>query len=473
MYLNKHLQGVECYCINMNSRNDRKIRMKLQCKNNKIPIHFFTVKPNIDDPKRGCLESHLNVIEHAIKRNKSNYLLIMEDDAKIIRKLEPFPDPPMSQDGAMDWDMLYLGGTVHNNMGQYNENWTRIATWTCHAYILNLKNKDLINDILKARDQEKEIDEYMIKNIHYKYKCYMITPMRVIQRDGYSDIEKGKINYDFMEDTLRGFKTPDYEKTLGGNTALKMDFVPPELLPKVSIITPTYNRRKLFPIAIRNFQLFEYPPEKLEWIIIDDSSDSDLSVEDILPKDKRIRYIPVKTKDKMSVAHKRNIGNREASSDYIIHMDDDDYYPPGSVMFRVKLLMQYKNQGIECVGCSRVGIYDLTQNKSSIATDGMISLSEASMAYTKSFWREQQFNEMEDFGEYKSFIQGRFNKILDVPYSYIIIAMSHKNNFTGTSKRIDKNVLIHKETKKEMNFYDTWDEETQAFIDYLRKVVSK
>jgi hypothetical protein len=463
MYLNKELRNVGVKCINLLSRKDRKTHMKLQCKNKKIPIQFYTVKEN-KEAKRGCLESHCNIIEEAKNNAKYDHMMILEDDAKIIRDLIPFPDLPES------WDILYLGGTVHQNMGKYNENWTRIATWTCHAYILNMKNNELIEDILKARDQDKEIDEYMIKNIHYKYKVYMITPMRIIQRHGYSDIEKGKVNYDFMESTLNGFRQPEFEKTIGGNMALKVDFVPPELLPSVSIITPTYNRRKMFSMAIRNFSMIEYPPEKIEWIIIDDSEENK-GVEDMIPRDKRIKYIPIHTKDKMSVAHKRNIGVKEAKNEYIIHMDDDDYYPPGSVMLRVKLLMQYKEKKIGCIGCSRVGIYDMINNKSSIATDGQISLSEASMAYKKEFWEKQNFNELEEFGEYKSFISGRFEEILDVPYSYIIIAISHKTNFTGTSKKIDKNVLIHKDTGKEMNFYDTFDEETKEFIESIRKIL--
>lgn len=463
MFLNQELKNVDVICINLLNRKDRKSRMKLQCKNHNIPIKYFTAKLH-KDPKVGCLQSHLNVIEDCVKRNKSKQLFILEDDARIIRPLTNFPSPPS------DWDILYLGGTVHDNMGKYDDNWSRIATWTCHSYIINLENKEMIKDILRARETELEIDEYLIKNIHYKYKCYMITPMRVIQRTGYSDIEKCKIDYDFMENTLNGFKQPEFEQTVNGK-AIKIDFVPPDLLPCVSIITPTYNRRKLFSMAIRNFQSFEYPPDKLEWIIIDDTYDENQSIKDILPKDYRIRHIPVRTKDKMSVAHKRNIGVKEAKYDYIVHMDDDDYYPVGSIMFRIKALMQYADKGIECVGCSRVGVYDVIENKSSIATDGMISLSEASMAYTKKFWEKQQFNELEEFGEYRSFIQGRFEKILEMPYSYIIIAISHKQNFTGTAKRIDKNILINKETGKEMSFYDTWDDETKAFVDYLRKIL--
>jgi len=463
MYLNNELQNVEVVCINLSTRKDRKIHTKLICKNNNIPVNFFAAKSQID-AKRGCLESHLTVIKNAIKRNKSKHLLIIEDDIKIIRPLTDFPTPPTN------WDMLYLGGTVHTNHGEYDKNWNKIATWTCHAYIINLSNKKLVEDILKAENQDKEIDEYYIKNIHFKYNCYMINPMRIIQRDGYSDIEKDKVSYDFMEDTLRGFRQPEHEKLTTGDYVLKLDFVPPELLPNVSIITPTYNRRKMFPIAINNFQEFNYPKEKMEWIIIDDSTE-DNTVEDLLPKDKRIKYIKMDPKDKLSVAHKRNIGAKEAKYDYIVHMDDDDYYPKESITARVKILMKYSKDGIGCVGCSRVGIYDLVNNKSSIATDGIISLSEASMGYTKEFWRKQQFNELEREGEYKSFIQGRLNQIMDIPYSFVIIAFSHKTNFTGTTKRIDKNVLIHKDTGNELNFYDYWDEELQVLVDSLRKFI--
>lgn len=469
MFLNSKLNLINLQCINLQTRKDRKTRMKLQAKNHALStLGYYTAKPDLTNPKRGCLRSHLAVIRKALQeKDKYPYLMVLEDDAKIIRPLTPFPNPPD------DWAMLYLGGTVHHNMERYNADWVRMATWTCHAYLLNLTNQALIADILQAENEEKEIDEYLIRNIHYKYRCYMITPMRIIQRDGYSDIEKAQVKYDFMETTLEGFQKPAFEHTFAGNQSLKVDFVPPELLPAVSIITPTYGRRKLFPMAIRNWQLIQYPAEKLEWIIIDDTpSDKMETIEDILPRnDRRIKYVALETQknERLSVAHKRNIGVKEAKYDYLIHMDDDDYYPEGSVMMRVKMLLQYGEKGVGCVGCSKVGIYDLVENKSSIATDGNLSLSEASMGYTRRFWEKRNFNELEREGEYKSFISGRFDEILDVPYNYVIIACFHRNNFTGMAKRIEKNVLVNKNTGKEMNFYETWDEETRDFVKHLRK----
>ena len=53
----------------------------------------------------------------------------------------------------------------------------------------------------------------------------------------------------------------------------------------------TFNRRNMFPIAIRNFYEFKYPPEKLQWVIVEDSTNGE-TVKDLLPpNDKRIKYI--------------------------------------------------------------------------------------------------------------------------------------------------------------------------------------
>ena len=52
-------------------------------------------------------------------------------------------------------------------------------------------------------------------------------------------------------------------------------------------MTPTANRRDLFKLAIYNFKNIDYPKEKIEWIIIDDGTDS---IRDMLPEDDRIKY---------------------------------------------------------------------------------------------------------------------------------------------------------------------------------------
>ena len=461
MYLNSKLNNLETICINLQNRPDKRKWMQKQCNRRKINIKFFSAKlhPN---PKRGCLESHLSVIKDAYKR-KVKYLFVLEDDAKFLQSLDKTKIPPD------DWDMLYLGGTVRSRYGSIEEDWVRMACWTTHAYIINLTNKKLVNDIFNAVNYNKEIDNFYIEKIHSKYKCYMHNPMSVIQKEGYSDIEKADVNYDFMQSSLYGFTQPEH-KIINGNYVLKLDNISDDDLPNVTIVTPTYNRRNMFSLAIKNFLDFNYPKKKLKWIIIDDSNDC--GIEDLIDKnDKRIEYVDLRElKKRVTIGQKRNIGANMAKTEYILHMDDDDYYPPESILARVKLLIKYKDR-IGCVGCSEIGTYNIIDDTSSMASDGPMSLSEASMAYTKNFWEEQGFDRFVKKGEYASFIQNRFDKIMDIPYSFVIYAISHGNNFTQRAS--NKNLLKYKGKDEAVNFIKTWDEETQYFIKELRHYLLK
>jgi GR25 family glycosyltransferase involved in LPS biosynthesis len=460
MNLNKELTNIPIICINLKKRHDKKKEMIKKCKRRKIPIKFFPAELHTN-PKRGCLESHLTVIKNAVKEGHKN-ILILEDDAKFLKPINNLPPLPKN------WQMLYLGGTVHKNFGESDsKGWWKVQCWTTHAYIINLQNKDFLEDIYKLEEYQQEVDRYYLEYIHLKYNAYMLDPMPVIQEEGFSDIEGQKVNYDFMQSTLHGFMKPEHEK-VDDNYILKLPNIPNEELPCVSIVTPTYERRKLIYMAIRNFNDFIYPKEKLEWIILDDSKDS---MEDIIPKDKRIHYIHIPN-EHYSIAKKRNMGADFANYEYIVHMDDDDYYPPESILARIKILMKYKDKGIECVGSSSIGIYNIMNKTSNIASDGDTSLSEASMAYTKNFWKQRPFNEEEERGEYRGFIFGRFEKIMDIPYAFIIIAFTHKQNFTDLRK-INENALINKNTGKSMTFYDTFDIELRLFIDDIVKLLLK
>ena len=460
MNLNKELTNVPIECINLVKRKDKKKEMIKKCKRRKIPIKFFPAQLH-SSPKRGCLESHLTIITNAVRAGHK-YIFILEDDAKFLQPINNLPPLPKN------WQMLYLGGTVHKNFGESDaKGWWRVQCWTTHAYIINLQDKDFLEDIYKLDDYDQEVDRYYLEFIHLKYNAYMIDPMAIIQQEGFSDIEGQKVNYDFMQSTLHGFMKPDHNK-VEGDYILKLPNISDDDLPYVSIVTPTYERRKLIYMAIRNFNEFIYPKHKLEWIILDDSKDS---MKDIIPRDERIHYIHIPD-EHYSIPKKRNMGADFANYEYIMHMDDDDYYPPESILARVKILMKYKDKGIECVGSSTIGIYNIMNKNSNIASDGDTSLSEASMGYTKKFWKERAFNEEEERGEYRGFIFGRFEKIMDIPYAFIIIAFTHKQNFTDMRK-INENVLMNKNTGKSMTFYDNFDIELKLFIDDIVKLILK
>ena len=452
--------------INLKERIEKREYIQEHLISQGIKFDFMTVSKH-KNPKRGCLESHLTVIEKSVKSGVKK-VLIMEDDAKFISSMKGLAPPPP------DWDMIYLGGTVHRVMDRAYAGYARVQTWTTHAYMINLENKELVAEIMKAANYDGEIDRYYLEKIHPKFKCYMCDPMICLQKEGFSDIEDKMVNYDFMQQTLMGLRVPESSVDADGNYVLKLPAIDNDKLPSVSIITPTYKRRKLFDMALRNFANFIYPRNKLEWIIVDDSPE-DESVKDMLPRgDKRIKYIHMDNGDEpFTIAMKRNIAVANSSHKYIVHMDDDDYYPPESILARIKILLKYQDEGIECVGSTLIGTYNIMTNISSMSSDGPISLSEASMAYTRKFWEERAFDEKCLRGEHKFFTEQRLNKIIDLPYSFIIIAMNHRNNFTNELRAGNDSILKFTDSGDVANFFDTWDEEVQLFIMDLRNYLFK
>ncbi len=477
-HLNKDIQNVLSYGISLEERKDKRKNLKKLCEKRNIPLNIFIAQRHPEGGKRGCLDSHLRIIKEAYAnkdKTKAQNLLIFEDDIKFIDSFSS----AFKNKVPKDYDMLYFGGTVHRVIDRESySGWVQMSCWTTHAYLINLEKDEMVQKIIRDLEHYKEeIDRYYLNEIHTNYKAYICNPMIIIQEAGFSDIENCEVNYDFMQRTLNGLRTPEH--TVGPNKEyiLKLPNVSDEQLPKVSIVTPTRNRAHLFSIPLRNYALFNYPVEKMEWIIVEDGKDN---VSEMIPipyiKSGLVKYVNMGKDSELTIAEKRNIGVQHSSGKYILHMDDDDYYPPESILARVKLLMKYQPSGIECVGCSLIGTYNLLSDTSSMASDGMISLSEASMAYTKRFWEQRPFNGDCVRGEHKPFMEGRLDKIMDIPYSFVIIAFNHKHNFSeiyrgDSGKNNSDNKGLIKIGEQVANFYDMWDIDTQLFIEELRSTL--
>ena len=175
--------------------------------------------------------------------------------------------------------------------------------------------------------------------------------------------------------------------------------------------------------------------------------------------------------NRLPIGCKRNKAIEYASNDYILFMDDDDYYSPESVLARVKFLI---NSYIESVGCSSVGCYNLLTDKSVLAEDSNNLLCEASLAFTKKFWEERNFDDGDMNNESKYFLQYRQSKLLSIPYQFVMIAFNHKDNLTNTLRNFDNFDEWFKNNGDDyINLYDTFDVITQIFIEDLKKILHK
>lgn len=223
-----------------------------------------------------------------------------------------------------------------------------------------------------------------------------------------------------MQKVLGDLKLADY---------VLADTFPPESdLPDVSIVTLTYNRRIFMPLVKYSYMIQSYPEQKLEWVIVDDGEDS---IEDTLIGIPNVKYIRLDTKT--SIGEKRNIGVQSAMYDTIVMMDDDDVYPNNSVLHRVA--MMGKEPKKSCVFSTTIPCYDIERHISFINVPPYNlpmaqRVSEASLAFTRDFWKDRQFTDIQ-IAEGNAFIHGREEMCRELSPQEVIVSLVHSKNTTS------------------------------------------
>lgn len=207
--------------------------------------------------------------------------------------------------------------------------------------------------------------------------------------------------------------------------------------PPISIVTLVHNRPQFIQNACLNLLSTDYPKDKIEWVVVDDSdptqSPSNIVIqfaEKFSPGE--ISYIPLLKKH--SIGEKRNLAIEKAKHNIIVMMDDDDHYPSTSFRRRVAYLLKGRKR-YECATCTTIAMYDLLKGISAVNVPPYtLSLSErcseASMVFTKDFWKARKFEDTSK-AEGEAFLKGRENKVVEMPPQQMIVALSHGTNLSG------------------------------------------
>lgn len=195
------------YCITLDARKDRWEQAKEEfSKNNIIAEKVSAIdgsKLNLNFPSEikegavGCSLSHLYIMKMAKQLGLSNYL-VLEDDVKFIDNfIEIFPH--IMNQVPSDWDMLYLGGQhIHGrNIQRVTENIYKCEyTLTTHSFAVKNTVYDLFID--KLIDITKPCDVHFAEE-HKNINAYVCIPHLTWQRQGYSDVEKQNVDYEFLK----------------------------------------------------------------------------------------------------------------------------------------------------------------------------------------------------------------------------------------------------------------------------------
>lgn len=223
--------------------------------------------------------------------------------------------------------------------------------------------------------------------------------------------------------------------------------------PLVSIVTPTYNRRRFIPSLIKMIQQQTYPRDRIEWIIYDDGQEP---IGDLIDAARaelpRTRYIF--NEDKLTLGEKRNKLNEVAQGEIIVAMDDDDFYFPERVSAAVNALRD--RPAVDLAGSSKVfmyftdtkEIYEIGPYFPNHATNG-------TMAWRKRYAMSRRYDETVAFAEEKSFLEDYKNTLVQLDPMKVMLVMSHTDNtFDKTQLRYKENPLFKKTSLRLNNFIE-------------------
>tara|TARA_B110000438_G_C15201321_1_gene388824 strand:- start:73 stop:498 length:426 start_codon:yes stop_codon:yes gene_type:complete len=138
-------------------------------------------------------------------------------------------------------------------------------------------------------------------------------------------------------------------------------------------------------------------------------------------------------------------------------MDDDDHYFPEHVLARVKTLLTYK---VGCVGCSAIGSYDMNTKKGSFITNGPMYSTESTLGFTKTFWKERNFHRLDRSGEYRKFLQYREMDMRTIPFQFVSVAFTHRQNTTAGR-------TVNISTGQYDLFQEVFDQDTRRFYNSI------
>ena len=216
--------------------------------------------------------------------------------------------------------------------------------------------------------------------------------------------------------------------------------------PKLTILTPIYNRNRWIPLMIANVATFDYVKKDLTWYILDSKDgEEDIKlfnspeevqlVRDTIAPIKLIyEYIP----RKMTIAEKRNYLVRNSPTNWWANMDSDDLYMESYLQYSIEKMKKEKKE--LCGSKQMLFIYPHHDYQiSAIECPAERQAHEATMIGTKKYVRSMSgFSKNDKKGEGASLIDGNENNVCLTECAKQMICICHNRNTCCKDQFLDK-----------------------------------
>lgn len=411
-----------------------------------------------------CLRQHLL----QIKMEKTQYNAgILTEENIITHKLVEIPNVPQN------WDVLFLQYNLNKyENGNTNENvvyWCKVNVSDSQYFIINNNSIDTTLEILN-----KSVDWTNFINMLNNLNCYGITQSFFSERkdqyisfpydkwnaktttEGTKDeilLEYSKSNFNKLKNLY--INDLNWEMSITTFDNIMSEKTPGEkyvFLPKISIVCLISDPKK-FTHTVFTFLKLDYPMDKLELVVIDDTPlGMDKMLKGLIPNDKRIKFINIKDKNKdntgvIPLGYKLNIGNKYATHDIIFHFDDTSIY--FSENFR-NIIKCFLLSNKDLVIGDKILEFD-KQTEISLKND-IYNIN--NMIYFKKYWLANMFQEVNDpnviLYKFMYFRTSTISKLPSVYWSFKLKQMEEKTiYFEKTSVNVNLETLISDNNIKE------------------------
>tara|TARA_R110000744_G_scaffold145320_1_gene257891 strand:- start:166 stop:897 length:732 start_codon:yes stop_codon:yes gene_type:complete len=202
-------------------------------------------------------------------------------------------------------------------------------------------------------------------------------------------------------------------------------------LPEITILIPTYNRRKFLPLILRNIFVQDYPHDKIKVLFDDDGKDKlfiDSELNQVREELKPIRFDTINHNEWRSIGTKRNELIKCCTTKIFAFMDDDDIYMPTYLSHSYSTL-KLNNAG--CVGSDKM-LFCMTDKDFGVYAmncgNNIHLIHEATIMATKKWFKGScKFSE-NSAGEGKNLFEGQKNKVAITDIKNIMICIQHDSN---------------------------------------------
>lgn len=199
-------------------------------------------------------------------------------------------------------------------------------------------------------------------------------------------------------------------------------------LPFVSVVTPTWNRAAFLPYLLYIYRRQDYPTDRRELVILDDSLQSNLSIIERLtqghPEKFNIRYIH--HPERLALGKKRNMLNELAEGEYILCMDDDDYYPADKISYTIGMMQKHRAL---ISGSDQIPIWYSHINRIfKTRSFGPQHILNGTFCYHRNYLKKHRYDDECNLAEEIAFTNNYTVNPLQLPCERTILCISHSQN---------------------------------------------